>query len=171
MSWGCFVSFSLELTADQWKELAKQTPASVGEASDWAKWPSPDMIWYFTPQEYNEVPFAKVLSKDVWADDEIESAGLSLKKSKGQVAIEVFAVVDRAADQIHEVGCLARALVAAHRLGGKGSLIIASDGTAPENGWRCTVVKEALLTKALKSKEAEALRKEFSAKIGLEEED
>jgi hypothetical protein len=171
MSWGVFVSFSLELTDGQWEKLAAQTANEAGAGVDWSSWPTSDLTWHFTSKKSGDAPVASLLTPAAWEDDEFEDVGLIMKESDGVVRFTLFAFLDRAAAGIHDVGCLARALVGAHRLGGSGSLVISSDGSAPANvGWRCSAASGALVTTALDHDETKTLREQACLRLGIGEE-
>ncbi len=171
MSWGVFVSFALNLTDAQWANLAAQTPDEAGGgAANWASWPASDLAWHFTPKTSGDAPIVELLTPAAWEDDEFEDVGLTVEETGGNVRFALFAFLDRAGKRIHDVGALARTLVGAHRLGGKGSLVISSDGSGPANvGWRCTVENGALVTTPLTADETKTLRLQACARLGIEE--
>jgi hypothetical protein len=155
MSWGYICKLVAQIPNDQWEAWLKLTPSKFELPEDW---PSADLVSYFKLQTSADDTFKECLSYDAWEMPPTIEHGAT-------VDIKVVTVLDRSL--LYMAGVLPALLRGACEVGGQGSLLICSDGSAEEAGWNCAVVGERFESTPLSTDEMWKHIDELSGELGI----
>jgi hypothetical protein len=156
MSWGYICKLVAKIPQDKWEAWQQLTPSKFALPADW---PSAELVSYFKPQTPADDTFKACLGYDSW------EPAPSIEQGE-TVEVKLVTVLDRSL--LHVAGVLPALLRGAHEVGGQGSLLICSDGSAEEAGWQCTVAGgDRLESTPLSTDEMWRHIDELSAELGV----
>jgi hypothetical protein len=138
MSSGFIVALQLRIPHPQWEEFLAFTPNDF--VVDGA-WPNEQVEPFFEVLAEGDDTFEQILANESWLEAPV------IKDKVNPVIVSINSGLD--VDSLFLAGTAPRLLLGALRAKGSGELVIHSDGTAEDPGWKCEVNRGKLITRPL----------------------
>jgi hypothetical protein len=158
MSWGYVIELELSLPEPAWDAWRALTLRAFPLP---AAWPSEAMASYFAPAAAGDATLGDALDAGDWQGEP------TIERDGGVVTVKLLATLDRSLLEV--AGTAPALLCGAVQLGGSGTLLICSDGSALEPGWRIAVDDDnvTLVTEALDEDEMSEELERLSEDLGV----